>query len=182
MWDAFHFLWFEPALRFRVSLEFCVRGLQSGLVQSRGGFGRLAHGGRCASGRIITVETRDSEFRHPQAVAFLESLTDEQAAKQPPLILEQDGVAAQHRREGGRVRCREFATDGASGDPASERRSTRICWRCATPRFRLCLARVAASEWSGTDVPGRRARRASVRSGSSGAIAIAATVAAASTN
>ena len=48
-------------------------------------------------------------------MAFLESLTDEQAAKQPPLILEQDGVAAQQRREGGRVRCREFATDGASG-------------------------------------------------------------------
>ena len=32
----------------------------------------------------MTVETRDSEFRHPQAVVFLESLTDEQSAKHPP--------------------------------------------------------------------------------------------------
>ena len=56
-------------------------------------------------------EARDAEFRHPEAVAFLESLTDEQAAKQPPLILEQDGVVARQRREGGRVRCREVAAE-----------------------------------------------------------------------
>ena len=32
----------------------------------------------------MTVEAQDSEFRHPDVVAFLESLTDEQTAKQPP--------------------------------------------------------------------------------------------------
>ena len=60
---------------------------------------------------IMAGEARDAEFRHPEAVAFLESLTDEQAAKQPPLILEQDGVVARQRREGGRVRCREVAAE-----------------------------------------------------------------------
>ena len=69
---------------------------------------------RAAEG-IMSGKAQDTEFRHPEAVAFLESLTDEQAAKQPPLSLEQDGVVTRQRREGGRVRCREFETDGGSG-------------------------------------------------------------------
>ena len=160
-----------------------------------------------------------------EAVAFLESLTDGQAAKQPPLTLEQDGVVTRYWREGGRVRCREFETDGgsgvrsfemealharrssavrfrclrrssgpagfriwtrsrrrsASGRSASERR--RICWRRATPRFRLRPARVAAAGgWSGTAGPGRRSRRALGRSKSSGPTSVAATAASASAN
>ncbi len=63
----------------------------------------------------MSGKAQDTEFRHPEAVAFLESLTDGQAAKQPPLTLEQDGVVTRYWREGGRVRCREFETDGGSG-------------------------------------------------------------------
>ena len=48
----------------------------------------------------MTVETRDSEFRHPEVVAFLRSLTDEEAAKHPPLVREHDGVATHCWREG----------------------------------------------------------------------------------
>ena len=63
----------------------------------------------------MSGKAQDTGFRHPEAAAFLESLTDGQAAKQPPLTLEQDGVVTRQRREGGRVRCREFETDGGSG-------------------------------------------------------------------
>ena len=63
----------------------------------------------------MSGKAQDTGFRHPEAVAFLESLTDGQAAKQPPLTLEQDGVVTRYWREGGRVRCREFETDGGSG-------------------------------------------------------------------
>ena len=63
----------------------------------------------------MSDKAQDTGFRHPEAAAFLESLTDGQAAKQPPLTLEQDGVVTRQRREGGRVRCREFETDGGSG-------------------------------------------------------------------
>ena len=46
---------------------------------------------------------------------FSESLTDEQAAKQPLLILEYDGVVARYWREGGRVRCCEIAAEASIG-------------------------------------------------------------------
>ena len=36
-------------------------------------------------------KTQDAGFRHPEAVAFLESLTEEEA-KHPPLVREHDGV------------------------------------------------------------------------------------------
>ena len=52
----------------------------------------------------MTGKARDAEFRHPEAVAFLESLTDEAAAKQSPLIFEHDGVVARYWREGDRQR------------------------------------------------------------------------------
>ena len=61
----------------------------------------------------MTVETRHSEFRHPEAVAFLRSLTDEEEAKHPPLVREHDGVATHCWREGGRVCRREEAVDAA---------------------------------------------------------------------
>ena len=60
----------------------------------------------------MTVETRDSEFRHPETVAFLRSLTDEEAASQPPSVREHDGVATHYWREGGRVCC-HVAADAA---------------------------------------------------------------------
>ena len=74
---------------------------------------------RAAEG-IMSGKTQDTEFRHPEAVAFLESLTSEQAAKRPLLILDQDGVVARYWLEDGRVRCRELETDGASGDQSFE--------------------------------------------------------------
>ena len=61
----------------------------------------------------MTVETRDSEFRRPEAAAFLRSLTDEEAAIHPPSVREHDGVAAHCWREGGRVCRREVAVDAA---------------------------------------------------------------------
>ena len=87
--------------------------------RSRGGFRRPANGGRRALERaeegIMTGKARDAEFRHPEAVAYLESLTDEEAAKHPPLIRQHDGVATRQRREGGRVRCREVAAEASVG-------------------------------------------------------------------
>ena len=48
---------------------------------------------------IIAGKARNAKFRHPEAQAFLESLTDEQTAKQPLLIFEHDGVVARYWRE-----------------------------------------------------------------------------------
>ena len=48
----------------------------------------------------MTVETRGTEFRYPEAVAFLRSLTDEVAAKQPLLIFRHDGVVTRYWCEG----------------------------------------------------------------------------------
>ena len=50
----------------------------------------------------MAIEAQGTKFRLPAAVAFLWRLTEEQAAKQPPLVLEQEGVAARYWREGGR--------------------------------------------------------------------------------
>ena len=57
----------------------------------------------------MAIEAQDTEFRHPDTAACLRGLTDEEAAKQPPLVREQDGVAWHYWREGGRVCCREAA-------------------------------------------------------------------------
>ena len=91
---------------FLVTSVSCFRrfgGLQTrcpsyGIGWSRTGFRRPAHGGRHASGAraaevIMAIEPEDTEFRHPEAVAFLRCLTDEQATKQPPSVLGQHGVA-----------------------------------------------------------------------------------------
>ena len=72
-------------------------------------------------------EARDAEFRHLEAVAFLESLTDEQAAKQPPLILEQDCVVARYWREGVRALLR--GRGGWSGTAGSGKLSRRASAR-----------------------------------------------------
>ena len=65
----------------------------------------------------MTIKRRDPEFLHPDTVAYLQGLTDEEAAKHSPIVRERDGVFMQQRRIGRRVRCREVE---ASGVPASE--------------------------------------------------------------
>ena len=66
----------------------------------------------------MAEKIRDAEFRHPELAAFLQGLTDEQAASLGPLSVERGGVAWQYWREDGRVHCREF--EAASGGPSSE--------------------------------------------------------------
>ena len=66
----------------------------------------------------MAEKIRDPEFRHPELAAFLQGLTDEQAATPGPLSVERGGVASQYWREDGRVHCREF--EAASGGPSSE--------------------------------------------------------------
>ena len=66
----------------------------------------------------MAEKIRDAEFRHPELAAFLQGLTDEQAAAPGPLSVERDGVASQYWREDGRVHCREV--EAASGGPSSE--------------------------------------------------------------
>ena len=65
----------------------------------------------------MTIKRRDPEFLHPDTVAYLQGLTDEEAAKHSPIVRERDGVFMQYWRIGRRVRCREVE---ASGVPASE--------------------------------------------------------------
>ena len=56
------------------------------------------HHGRQGTGRGVPPSGGD---------VFLENLTDEEAAKHPPLVREHDGVVARYWREAGRVRCSE---------------------------------------------------------------------------
>ena len=67
----------------------------------------------------MTGKAKDEEFRHPEAVAQLQGLTDEEAAKRLALVREHDGVATRQRREGGQVRCLEVAAE-ASVSSSSE--------------------------------------------------------------
>ena len=92
----------------------------------------------------MTIKGQDSEFRHPELAAFLESLTDEQAATLPPLSLEQDGVVTRQRHDGGRVHCDEFPASGASGDPASEAGALDVLMRAAASEFSRSLPLLAA--------------------------------------
>ena len=75
----------------------------------------------------MAEKIRDAEFRHPELAAFLQGLTDEQAATPGPLSVERGGVASQYWREDGRVQCREFkaATGGWTVTAGSGRRSGR---------------------------------------------------------
>ena len=168
---ASHFLWKRVAPRFRVSLGFCVRGLQSGparfrMDRSRGGFRRPANGGRRASGARaeegdMAEKIRDAEFRHPELAAFFQGLTDEQAAAPGPLSVERGGVASQYWREGGRVHCREFEAAAASGGPSSEMEALHASVAAA---FGRSLPRMRA-ELRGGGVPDLDAIETSVRVG-----------------
>ena len=109
----------------------------------------------------MAIDAQDPEFRHPEAVAFLRSLTDEQAAKQPPLVLEHDGVAARYWREGGRVRCREVE---ASVGPSSGTGALHAFMRAVEAEFGRSLPRLEA-ELRGGGVPDLDAIEASIRDG-----------------
>ncbi len=109
----------------------------------------------------MAIEAQDTEFRHPAAVAFLRSLTDEQAAKQPPLVLEQDGVAARYWREGGRVRCREVE---ASVGSSSGTGALAAFMRAVEAEFGRSLPRLEAELRNG-GVPDLDAIEASIRDG-----------------
>ena len=107
----------------------------------------------------MTIEAQDTEFRHPAAVAFLRSLTDEQAAKQPPLVLEHDGVVAHYWREGGRVRCREVE---ASVGSSSGTDALHAFMRAVEAEFGRSLPRLEA-ELRGGGVPDLDAIETSIR-------------------
>ena len=68
----------------------------------------------------MAVKNQEPEFRHPEAVEYLQSLTEAEAAKHPPLVREHDGVVTHYWREGGEVRCREGTADGVSGGTSPE--------------------------------------------------------------
>ena len=63
---------------------------------------------------------KDPEFRHPNTVAYLQGLTDEEAAEHPPVIRKAGGVCMEYWREGGRVRCREVGEPSRVGAPELE--------------------------------------------------------------
>ena len=98
---------------------------------------------------IMTIKRQDSELRHPEAVAFLQGLTDEQAAKQPPLSLEHDGVVTRYWRDSGRVHCDEF--------PASEAGALDVLMRVVESELGRSLPLLAAQLQSGSDL--RRCRQ-----------------------
>ena len=97
----------------------------------------------------MTGKNQDAEFRHPDTVAYLQSLTKEEAEKQPPLVRESGGVITQYWREGGRVRCREVAADELSGPGASE---TEALLAAAEAEFGRLLPKLKA-ELAGGGVP-----------------------------
>lgn len=66
---------------------------------------------------ITAGKTQDQEFRHPGTAAYLQGLTDAEAAKRSLLIRERGGICTRYWRDGGRVRCREVAADEASVGP-----------------------------------------------------------------
>ena len=106
----------------------------------------------------MTIKRRGPEFLHPDTVAQLQGLTDEEAAKQPPLIRERDGVFMRYWRVGRRVRCREVE---ASGVPASE---TGALHAAAEAEFGRSLPLLTA-ELPGGGVPDLDAIETTVRDG-----------------
>ena len=88
----------------------------------------------------MTRDEGNRAHRHPDAVAYLEGLTEDEAAAHPPLVRAHDGGFTRYRVEGGEVRSRDVAGDGLEHDIAG-----------AVPaEFGPLLPRLAAD-------PGRRA-------------------------
>ena len=78
----------------------------------------------------------------------MQGLTDEQAAKQPPLSLEHDGVVTRYWRDSGRVHCDEF--------PTSEAGALDVLMRVVESEFGRSLPLLAAQFRSGSDLRRRR--------------------------
>ena len=109
----------------------------------------------------MASKRQDAEFRHPDTVAYLQGLTDEEAAKHSPIVRERDGVLTQYWRVGRRVRCREVE---ASGDPASGTGALDVLMRSAASEFGRSLPLLAA-ELRGGGVPDLDAIETLVRDG-----------------
>ena len=97
----------------------------------------------------MTGKNQDAEFRHLDTVAYLQSLTKEEAAKQPPLVRESGGIITQCGRGGSEVRCREVAADELSGPGAS---GTEALFAAAKAEFGRLLPKLKA-ELAGGGVP-----------------------------
>ena len=163
--------------------------------------------------RLSPKETSQDigRIRRINAIASPKLSTIECHSKQPPLILEQDGVVTRQRLENGHVRCREFETAGASGGRSFEMDALHAAAEAefgrSLPRLEAELrvggvpdldaietstreraldlgAKTCADLLEARDAadPRRRSGRALGRSGSSGPTSVAATAAAASTN
>ena len=107
----------------------------------------------------MTGKNQDAEFRHPDTVAYLQSLTKEEAAKHPPIVRERGGAVTQYWREGGRVRCREVAADELFGPGAS---GTEALLAGAEAEFGRLLPKLKA-ELAGGGVPDLDAFETSIR-------------------
>ena len=94
-------------------------------------------------------KTKDPEFRHPDAVAYLKGLTDKEAAEHLLLVHEADGVVIEYWREGGRVRCREVKEPPRAGARAPETDALR---EAAESTFARSLSQMMA-ELRGNRVP-----------------------------
>ena len=71
-------------------------------------------------------KTKDREFRQPKVAAYLQGLTDKEAAKRSLVVREADGGFAGYWREGGRVRCREVGAAEAAFDGSLPRMRAKL--------------------------------------------------------
>ena len=68
----------------------------------------------------MAAEKQYPEFRHPNTVAHSQSLTNEEAAKHPPISRERGGVVTQQGHDGSEARCSEGEADELPGLRVSE--------------------------------------------------------------
>ena len=66
----------------------------------------------------MTRDEGNRAHRHPDAVAYLEGLTEDEARVHPPLVRAHDGGFTRYWIEGGEVRSRDVAGDGLEHDIA----------------------------------------------------------------
>ena len=109
----------------------------------------------------MSAKNQKPEFRHPETVAYLQSLTKEEAAKHSPVVREHGGVVTHYWRDGDEVRCREVAAEELSGGQAPE---TEVLLAAAEAEFGRMLPRLKAA-LQGGGVPDLDAIETSVRGG-----------------
>ena len=91
----------------------------------------------------MTRDEGNRAHRHPDAVAYLEGLTEDEARVHPPLVRAHDGGFTRYWIEGGEVRSRDVAGDGLEHDIAGAVpaefgppfRGWRRTWRRARPTW-----------------------------------------------